>query len=63
MCVRVSVIIIPPRKVVRGRPARKNVEEPEVPSSPNVKPQGEVTNAEFHYSDDSQIDFKYTKDV
>ncbi|WMV33146.1 hypothetical protein MTR67_026531 [Solanum verrucosum] len=38
---------MPPRKVVRGRPARRNVEKQELPNSPEVQPQGEVTNAEF----------------
>ena len=39
---------MPPRRVVRGRPARRNVEEQELPNAPEVQPQGEVTNAEFH---------------
>ena len=42
--------IIPPRKVVRGRPARRNVEEQGVPNAPEVQLQGEVTNDEFHKS-------------
>ena len=39
---------MPPRRVVRGSPARRNAEEPEVPNAPEVQPQGEVTNVEFH---------------
>lgn len=35
------------RKAVRGCPAIRNVEEPDVPNAPNVQSQGEVTNAEF----------------
>ncbi|XP_049365279.1 uncharacterized protein LOC125830116 [Solanum verrucosum] len=38
---------MPPRKAFRGRPARRNVEEQELPNAPEVQPQGEVTNAEF----------------
>ncbi|XP_049382747.1 uncharacterized protein LOC125847084 [Solanum stenotomum] len=38
---------MPPRRAVRGRPARRNVEEQELPNAPEVQPQGEVTNAEF----------------
>ena len=38
---------MPPNKEVRGRPCRRNVEEPEVPNALNVKYQGEVTNDEF----------------
>ncbi|KAH0665107.1 hypothetical protein KY285_026313 [Solanum tuberosum] len=38
---------MPPRRAVRGRPARRNVEEQGVPNAPEVQPQGEVTNAEF----------------
>uniref|UniRef100_M1DHK3 Gag-pol polyprotein n=1 Tax=Solanum tuberosum TaxID=4113 RepID=M1DHK3_SOLTU len=40
-------IIMPPRRAVRGRPARRNVEEQELPNAPEVQPQGKVTNAEF----------------
>ena len=40
-------ITMPSRKVARGRPARRNVEEPKVLNAPNVQPQGEVTNVEF----------------
>ncbi|KAK4718262.1 hypothetical protein R3W88_016600 [Solanum pinnatisectum] len=38
---------MPPRRAVRGRPARRNVEEQGVPNAPKVQPQGDVTNAEF----------------
>ncbi|KAK4721591.1 hypothetical protein R3W88_011824 [Solanum pinnatisectum] len=38
---------MPPRRAVRGRPARRNVEEQELTNAPEVQPQGEVTNAEF----------------
>ncbi|XP_015081426.1 uncharacterized protein LOC107025074 [Solanum pennellii] len=40
---------MPPRRVVKGRPSRKNVEPQEqgVPNAQNVKPQGDVTNVEF----------------
>ncbi|KAG5598937.1 hypothetical protein H5410_030307 [Solanum commersonii] len=38
---------MPPRRVVKGRPARRNVEEQELPNALEVQPQGEVTNAEF----------------
>uniref|UniRef100_M1DZY0 Gag-pol polyprotein n=1 Tax=Solanum tuberosum TaxID=4113 RepID=M1DZY0_SOLTU len=38
---------MPPRRVVRGRPARRNVEDQGVPNAPEVQPQGEVTDAEF----------------
>ncbi|KAG5610684.1 hypothetical protein H5410_021965 [Solanum commersonii] len=34
-------------KIVRGHSARCNIEEQELPNAPEVKPQGEVTNAEF----------------
>ena len=37
---------MPQRTIVRGLP-RRNVEEQEVPNSPDLQPQGEVTNAEF----------------
>ncbi|KAH0669628.1 hypothetical protein KY289_024121 [Solanum tuberosum] len=40
-------IIIPPRRAVRGRPTRHNVEEQELPNAPDVQPQGELTNDEF----------------
>ena len=36
------------QRVARGRPARRNVEDIEVPNARNMQPQGEVTNAEFH---------------
>ncbi|WMV40579.1 hypothetical protein MTR67_033964 [Solanum verrucosum] len=39
---------MPSRKVVRGRSARRNVEEQELPNAHEVQPQGKVTNAEFH---------------
>uniref|UniRef100_M1DZA5 Gag-pol protein n=1 Tax=Solanum tuberosum TaxID=4113 RepID=M1DZA5_SOLTU len=42
-----SSIIMPPRRVVRDRPTRRNVEEQELPNEPEVQPQEEVTNAEF----------------
>ncbi|KAH0712585.1 hypothetical protein KY289_008544 [Solanum tuberosum] len=38
---------MPPRRAVRSRPARRNVEEQELPNAPEVQPQGEVTNVEF----------------
>ncbi|KAG5614481.1 hypothetical protein H5410_014305 [Solanum commersonii] len=38
---------MPLRIVVRGLPARHNVEEQELPNAPEVQPQGEVTNVEF----------------
>lgn len=38
---------MPPRRALRGRLARRNVEKIEVPNAPEVQPQGEVTNAEF----------------
>uniref|UniRef100_M1DVI9 Uncharacterized protein n=1 Tax=Solanum tuberosum TaxID=4113 RepID=M1DVI9_SOLTU len=47
--------IIPPRKVVRGRPARRNVEEQGVPNAPEVQPQGEVTNDEFLYASSKRV--------
>jgi len=40
-------IIMPPRRTVRGRPARRNIDEQELPNAPEVQQQGEVTNAEF----------------
>ena len=41
--------IMPPRRDVKGRPTRSNVEPHEqgVPNTPEAKPQGEVTNAYF----------------
>ncbi|XP_049372732.1 uncharacterized protein LOC125837697 [Solanum verrucosum] len=41
--------IMPPRRVVRGRPARRNVDPPDqgVPNAAKVQPQGDVTNAKF----------------
>ena len=46
---RVFQITMSPRKVIRGRPARRNVEahEQKLPNAPDVQPQGEVTNAKF----------------
>uniref|UniRef100_M1DVS6 Gag-pol protein n=1 Tax=Solanum tuberosum TaxID=4113 RepID=M1DVS6_SOLTU len=43
------VLIMPPRRVVRGYPARRNVDHQDqwVPNKQEVKPQGEVTNVEF----------------
>lgn len=35
------------RRAVRGRAARRNVEEQEVPNALEVKPQGEVNNVDF----------------
>ncbi|KAG5584723.1 hypothetical protein H5410_045157 [Solanum commersonii] len=40
-------IIMPPRRAVKGHPARRNVEKQGIPNAPKVQPQGEVTNAEF----------------
>ncbi|KAG5579337.1 hypothetical protein H5410_049964, partial [Solanum commersonii] len=40
-------IIMPPRRAVRGHPARRNIEEEGVPNVPEVQPQGEVTDVEF----------------
>uniref|UniRef100_M1D144 Gag-pol polyprotein n=1 Tax=Solanum tuberosum TaxID=4113 RepID=M1D144_SOLTU len=40
-------IIMHLRRAIRGRPARRNVEEQELPNAPEVQPQGEVTNTEF----------------
>ena len=41
---------MPSRKAARGRPFRINVklQEQGVPNAPNMKPQSEVTNAEFY---------------
>ncbi|WMV40588.1 hypothetical protein MTR67_033973 [Solanum verrucosum] len=38
---------MPPQRVVRGRPARRNVEKQELPNAPEVQSQGEVTNIDF----------------
>ncbi|KAK4716448.1 hypothetical protein R3W88_014786 [Solanum pinnatisectum] len=38
---------MPPRRAFRGRLARRNVEEQELPNAPEVQPHREVTNAEF----------------
>uniref|UniRef100_M1DEN4 Late blight resistance protein n=1 Tax=Solanum tuberosum TaxID=4113 RepID=M1DEN4_SOLTU len=46
-CLHVHHIIMPLRRAVRGRPARRNVEEQELPNAPEMQPQREVTNAEF----------------
>uniref|UniRef100_M1DW43 Zinc knuckle family protein n=1 Tax=Solanum tuberosum TaxID=4113 RepID=M1DW43_SOLTU len=45
-----SLVIIPPRRVVKCHLTRRNVEPQEqgVPNAAEVQPQGEVTNAEFH---------------
>ena len=40
-------IIMPPRRVGRGRLPRRYVDEKELPYAPGVQPQGEVSNAEF----------------
>uniref|UniRef100_M1E0Q3 Gag-pol protein n=1 Tax=Solanum tuberosum TaxID=4113 RepID=M1E0Q3_SOLTU len=45
--ISISVIIMPPRRAVRGLPVRRNVEEQVLPNAPEVEPQGEVTNTEF----------------
>ena len=39
-------IIMSSRRAVRGRP-RRNIEEKEVPNSPYVQPQGNISNVEF----------------
>nr|AAT39297.2 Gag-pol protein, putative [Solanum demissum] len=41
------VIIMPPRRVGRGRLPRHYVDEQELPYAPRVQDQGEVSNAEF----------------
>ncbi|KAH0781716.1 hypothetical protein KY290_001314 [Solanum tuberosum] len=38
---------MPSRRAVRGHPARRNVEEQELPNAPEVQPQGQITNTEF----------------
>uniref|UniRef100_M1DJV5 Gag-pol polyprotein n=1 Tax=Solanum tuberosum TaxID=4113 RepID=M1DJV5_SOLTU len=38
---------MPLRRAVRGRPAKSDVEEQELPNAPEVQPQREVTNVEF----------------
>ncbi|XP_049405240.1 uncharacterized protein LOC125868691 [Solanum stenotomum] len=38
---------MPLRRPVRGRPTGCNVDEQDLPNSPEVQPQGEVTNVEF----------------
>ncbi|XP_049366101.1 uncharacterized protein LOC125830955 [Solanum verrucosum] len=38
---------MPPRRAVRGRSSRRNIEEQGVPNALEVQPQGEVTKAEF----------------
>ncbi|KAK4733898.1 hypothetical protein R3W88_008159 [Solanum pinnatisectum] len=38
---------MPPRRAVRGRPARRNVEEQGVPNALEVQPHGQVTKVEF----------------
>ncbi|KAG5576642.1 hypothetical protein H5410_056776 [Solanum commersonii] len=52
--------IMLPRREVRGRPLRRNVEELGVPNAPIVQPQGKVTNVEFREAIRmlSQIDSK-----
>uniref|UniRef100_M1D9C9 Gag-pol protein n=1 Tax=Solanum tuberosum TaxID=4113 RepID=M1D9C9_SOLTU len=42
-----SVVIMPPRRDMRGHLTRHNIEEQGLPNAPEVQPQGEVTNAEF----------------
>ena len=39
---------MPLRRKVRGRPSRRNVEEQEVANAPDIQPQGQAMNAEFH---------------
>ena len=46
-CLRVFQIVMPPRRVGRGRLPRRYVDEQELPYAPGVQPQGEVSNAEF----------------
>ena len=41
---------MPSRRYARGHPTRRNVEEPKVTNAPNIQPEGEVTNVEFHES-------------
>ena len=41
---------MPPRRVARGCPTRRSVEEPEFPNAPEVEPEGEVNKSEFHES-------------
>ncbi|XP_049382784.1 uncharacterized protein LOC125847135 [Solanum stenotomum] len=38
---------MPPGRAVKGRPARRNVEEQRVPNALELQPQGEVTKAKF----------------
>ena len=38
---------MPPRKVIRGPPVRRNVGEQVFPNAPKVQPQGEITYDEF----------------
>ena len=38
---------MPPRREVRGRPTKRNVEEHELPNAPDVQPQGHTTNVEL----------------
>ena len=38
---------MPPQRAKRGRPARRNVEEPRVPNAPEVQHRGEVSSAQF----------------
>ena len=40
-------LIIPPKRVVRGHSARRNVKEQGSPNALEVQPQGKVTNAEL----------------
>lgn len=41
-------IIMPQRRTIKGRLSRCNVEEQGVANAPEVKPQEQVTNVEFH---------------
>ena len=46
-CLRVFQIVMPPRRVGRGRLPRRYVDEQELPDAPGVPDRGEVSNAEF----------------
>uniref|UniRef100_M1DMD7 Gag-pol polyprotein n=1 Tax=Solanum tuberosum TaxID=4113 RepID=M1DMD7_SOLTU len=47
LSIQSQLLIMPPRRAVGDHPARRNVEEQEVPNAPEMQPQGEVTNAKF----------------
>ena len=38
---------MPPRRAVKGCQVRRNVGQQELPNAPEVKPQREITHAEF----------------